>query len=407
MMDIFVARQPIFDRKLNVFAYELLYRDNQNNQVEIFNGDKATSVVATNSLLVIGLDAITQGRKACINFTQRLIEDEIPTIFSNQILVVEILETVEPTEELITACKNLKKQGYMLAIDDFAIENIEKFKPLLTLVDIIKVDFMLSSLEDARKIIDSLSNGKIAFLAEKVETKEVFESAKQMGYTYFQGFFFQKPVIITGKDFESYKFNYVEALTEISKLNPDFDTLAGIIERDVSLSYHLLRLINSAAFYTVQNISSIKHALVLLGVKELRKWVALVMLRDIGKGALNEVTKLSLIRGRFAELIASKTPLYSRKTEVFLMGIFSLIDVMTNRPLDDLLDNLPLAKDVKEAMLGQSNLFRQIYEIVISYEKGNWETFTKCMDELGVDENIIVNLYIEALTWTKQVFNHY
>ena len=306
-MDVFVARQPIFDRRLNVYAYELLFRVGRENVFVDTDGDIATSSVITDSFLVIGLESLTRGRKAFINFTKNLLMDETATILPKDLLVIEILEDVMPSKGIITACKKLKDSGYVLALDDFVFE--PKFTPLIKLADIIKVDFKLSGEEERRLLIQKFSSTKIKFLAEKVETQKEYEQAKEMGFSYFQGYFFSKPVIISSKDIPGNKINYLNILHEINLPEVDFNRIEGIVKHDVSVSYKLLRFINSAFFSFDAEVKSIKQALVLLGINEFRKWMSLIILKGMSEDKPKELLVISISRARFCELIAENVKL--------------------------------------------------------------------------------------------------
>lgn len=401
-MDIFVARQPIFDIKKSVYAYELLYRTGDQNQSNVVDGDQATSSVVANTLMLIGLDSLTQGRLAFINFTRQLIEEEIPTVFSKDILVVEILEDIIPDKAFIKSCRSLKDQGYILALDDFVLDY--PYEEIVDLVDIIKVDFLLTSPRERHAIIKKYSGRNIRFLAEKVETLEQFEEAVKAGYTYFQGYFFSKPVIMKHKDIKPAAFSYVKILEELGGEEPEYEEIAKVIEFDVSLSYKLLRLINSAAFYTNSRITSIKHALVMLGFKEIRKWISIVMLRELSEDKPDEIVRACLLRGKMGEIMASQFGLKERKTEVFLMGMFSMIDTLMNQEMNEALKELPLEDDVKAGIMGEENEFSDLLKLVIAYEKGNWDYLFLKAKKFGVGMNVFPDAYIEAVKWASTVF---
>ena len=223
-MDVFVARQPIFGKKLEVVGYELLFRTGFENVYSGTDGDQASSSVITDSFFSIGLDTLTRGKKAFINFTEKLLLDKSATVLPKEVLVIEILENIEPSEEIIAACKELRKLGYHLALDDFVFE--KKFIPLIELADIIKVDLKLSDIRESRAIVQNYCSGKkIEFLAEKLETHEEFEEALQEGYSYFQGFFFSKPVIISRKEIPSHKINLIHILNEVSRPEVNYNKL--------------------------------------------------------------------------------------------------------------------------------------------------------------------------------------
>ena len=269
-MDYYVARQPIFDLHQAVYAYELLYRSGEaNNFYTGTDGDKASLQVITNSVLIIGLDTLTRGRKAFINFTKNLLEQEVATTLPKDFLVVEILENIEPDEKVLESCRKLKDLGYLLALDDFVYD--PKYDPFLELADIVKVDFLVTQGDERRKIVERLGHRGIKFLAEKVETREDFAMAQKYGYIYFQGYFFEKPVIVSGKDIPALKHTYIQLLREVNQPTLDIDKVENIIKEEVSLSYKLLRFMNSVAFGFRNEIRSIKQALVLLVPKRIKQ----------------------------------------------------------------------------------------------------------------------------------------
>lgn len=403
-MDIFVARQPIFNRLQQLFAYELLFRDSYDNNYRCVNGDQATIDVICNSFFAIGIDTITGGKRAFINFTENLLLQEIPLLLSKNSVVVEILETVEPTPEVIAICKKLKHAGYVIALDDFVFH--PKFSPLLDIADIIKIDFLITTGHDRQKIMLRVKNRNIHFLAEKVETREDFEEGLELGYSYFQGHFFSKPVIFKGKDIPTNKLNQLritKVLQELGKENFRFGSIEKFIMYDVSLSYQLLRFINSAQFCLSNEISSVKQALILLGKTEINKWISLIIMRSFSNKGTDGIIITSLVRAKFCELIADKTILKDRESELFMMGMFSLIDVFIGRPLKAILSELPISDDVKNALLGEFNDFGIVYDLTVAYEKANWQIVTKRAASLSVSERDIPDLYKQSVKWADEI----
>lgn len=405
-MEVFVARQPIFNKKLKVFAYELLYRDEKNNNY-IDDGDKATSNVVMNSFLSIGFETLTDNKKAFVNFTYNLIVDDFITLFPKDKIVVELLEDIKIDENIIAAIRNLKELGYTIALDDFSLKNIKKYKDIIEYIDILKVDFLLNEDKEIKAIPKlfnkMLNNKKIIFLAEKIESIEELNKAIRYGYTLFQGFFFSKPITIKGKTVSTSKLNCMKILKELSNNNPNYDNISNVVEKDISLSYNLLKLINSSAFYRGNKITSIKQALVYLGFKEIKKWVSLLLLRDVNKDNPDEVMKATIIRGKLAELIASKINLEDRKSEAFLLGIFSMIDIIINMPISDLINDLPLNEDVKLALLGEENNFKDILDIIKAYEKGDWNNILKYISKYNITSEYIFDSYVEALNYINDI----
>lgn len=401
-MNQYVARQPIFDQKKDVFGYELLYRSSSSENYSCLDGDRATTEVITNSLLLIGLDTITRGKKAFINFTKNLLEDGTATLLPQEIAVIEILEDIEPDERIIAACRSLKKKGYLLALDDFVYDG--KFIPLIELADIIKVDFMGTEAEERKKIIGRIGRDK-KFLAEKVETREDFEQALEAGYSYFQGYFFSKPVIISGRDIPGYKLTYFQLLKDLYSQEFEFDHIENIIKRDVSLSYKLLKYINSAIFCFRSEINSIKQALVVLGQKGIKKWLTLVALKGIGREKPDELLITAICRALFCESIAPKIDLSNRSSDLFLMGMFSLIDAFLDQQLSTILNELPISKEIKNALLGEQSEFKNVYDLVLFYEKGDWENLLVITEKLKLSETEIMECYIQSLEMVNQILN--
>lgn len=400
-MNHYVARQPIFDPNLEVFAYELLYRSGLSNGYSNPDGDQATTEVITNSLLSIGLDTLTRGKKAFINFTRNLLLNEMATFLPNELAVVEILEDIEPDEEILAVCKTLKKMGYLLALDDFVYSH--KFIPLIEMADIIKVDFKETDAEERKAIIKRIGKNKIKFLAEKVETTEDFTHALEMGYSYFQGYFFSRPIIVSGRDIPSNKLIYLQLLKELHSQEFDFDHIEGLFKKDVSLSYKLLKFINSANFSFRTEINSIKQALIMLGKKGISKWLSLVALKGIGEDKPDELLVTAICRAIFCELIASKVGLANQRSDLFLMGMFSLIDAFLDQPLSTILTELPISKEIKNALLGEQSLFQAVYQLVLFYEKGDWENLHEMTVQLGLDEAEVIGFYIESLEMANRM----
>lgn len=400
-MKYFVARQPIYDSKLQVYGYELLFRTGYNNFFSHFDEDSASSDVITTSFMVVGLEELTSGCKAFVNFTKNLLIKDVATLFPNNLLAIELLESMPTDESVQKACRQLRHQGYQLVFDDFSIDNVNN--PLLEFVDIIKVDFRMNSPEERQLIVQKRSMKDVKYLAEKVETQEEFKQALNWGYSFFQGYFLSKPAIHSGYVIPASKIAYLRILKEINKPDVDYYEVENIIKMDVSLSYKLLRFINSAFWGLNSKISSIRHAISMLGLRELRKWISLVALSNLAEDKPQELIQLSLVRAKMCEEIAVKLGHTKKSSEFFLMGLFSLIDVIIERPMADILANLPIVEDIKIALLGESNLYRMIFELILSYESGDWETFSTLTDELQLEEDDMPELFYSALKWVNQI----
>jgi len=402
-LEVFVARQPIFDLKKNVVAYELLFRSGLDNFYDTeLDGDNSTAKLITNSFLLIGLDTITKGKKAYINFTKKLLLSRAPSVIPKDLMSVEILEDVEPEQEVIKACSELKEKGYEIVLDDFVFS--EAYRPLIELADIIKVDFLMTKGDERRELVERFKHSGITFLAEKVETIEEWQEGLDLGYELFQGYFFSKPVIIAGRDIPGIKINHLRVLSEINRPDVEFDTLEDIIKHDVSLTYKLLKFINSAYFRFSMKVESIKHALVLLGVREIKKWASIIALSAIGHDKPQEVINVSLVRAKFCEFLAKEIGQKKNESDYFMMGLFSVLDALIDRPMEEILKELPLSDEVKKALLGEKNSFHDVYDLVVAYEKGDWETVFVFSEKTGISETLLPEYYYNSTKWANVTF---
>ena len=401
-MEHFIARQPIFDTKGRVYAYELLFRSGLHNYFDCDDADLAAASVIANSNLLFDLDEMTGGTKAFINCTSKVLREDLMTTLPRQQAVVEVLEEVKPDDSIIAACQRLKKQGYTLALDDFVYH--ENFEPLLELADIIKVDFLLSDVDEQEQLAKTMIPRGIKMLAEKVETHEVYEQAKQMGYQLFQGYFFARPVIISRKDIPTNKIQFLRILKDIHAEEVDFKKLALTIQSEVSLTYKLLKLINSAAFALRHKVTSVLQALSLLGLQEIRNWVSLLSIASMADDKPAELVVSSLIRARICEQLAQPCKMGDRQSDMFLMGLFSLLDVIMSRPIDEILQEITVEEDILEALTETPGTLRSILDLVIAMEKGEWEQVSRLAIELQIEEKALSTTYLDAVKWAQDIY---
>ena len=400
-MNVYLARQPIFNKNKKLYGYELLYRSSQVNSFHCNDGDKASSDVMVNSFHLIGIDNITGGKKAFINFTDQLLKEGIATLFPKKDLVIEILETVQPCTDIILSCSDLKNKGYTLALDDFVFS--EEYLPLIAMADIIKVDFISTPDHIKETLVKSLKNRSIKFLAEKIETHEDFEQAKSWGYTLFQGYFFSKPVIMSVHDVSPVKINYLQLIQKANAIDFDFEQIADIVSRDLSLSYKLLRMVNSAAFGFRSRIKSVRQALVLLGSEEIKKWVSLIAIRGIGDDQPEEIITTSLVRARFLEQLSVAYNSAANHDECFLTGLFSTLDVLMNRPMTEILKEIAITDEIAEALIHNGGRIGHAFSLIMAYEKADWNKVTELCNEFEFDCSKVTDIYLEALSWSHSL----
>jgi c-di-GMP-related signal transduction protein len=402
-MKVYVARQPIFKKNKKLYGYELLFRGGMSNVFPDIDGDMATSKLLSNSFLNIGIDQLTSGKVAFINFTQELLIKKIPMMFPVENMMVEILEDVNPNKEFVSACLDIFRAGYAIALDDFVFK--EELKPLIKLAKIIKIDFMLSPIEEIKRLVNMLKGSKVKLLAEKIETYDEFENALSMGFTYFQGYFFSKPEILSSKEITPSKITLLQIVGEANKKDCSFDKLEKLITRDVSISYKLLRYINSAFFKRACEISTIKHAIVLLGEKEIKRFISLVTTAELASDKPDELVRTSIIRARFCELLGINSRNGTDISELFLMGLFSLIDAMLDNTMENIMKNLPLSKNIKEALIEAKGEIVDYLKFVSYYETANWDQCSLINSKMRVDEDKIPEFYQDAVNWADSYIN--
>lgn len=394
-MDVFVARQPIFDRNKKLYAYELLFRTGMSNGFPDIDGDIATTSLLSSSFFTVGIDKVTAGKIAFINFTEELIAKGTPQLFSAGKMMVEILETVVPSDEVIASCKELKKAGYELALDDFVYA--KRYDELLYLSDIIKIDFRLTAKEQIVEMAHSLKQYNCKLLAEKVETYEEFDDAMELGFDYFQGFFFSKPEILQNKDLSASQVSLMRLISEINSTEFDVKSLEKIISQDVSITYKLLVYVNSAYFGRLQPISSIGQAISYLGEKGFKLFASLIITSKLAKDKPDALIKMATIRARFLELVGIELKLDSN--EMFLLGLFSLIDAMLDRNMEEIFEQLPLSEKIYTALVNRTGELFTYIRLIETYETGNWVAFRFAQKKSGVENQKLLDFYLEAIAW--------
>lgn len=397
-----MARQPILDRRQNLYGYELLFRSGPENFFSHSDVDEACSRVISDSLYVFGLEKLTGGKRAFINISRRILVDGLATILPRQSAVVEILESVEPDEEVVAACRALKRAGYMIALDDFVMR--PGSEQLVGLADVIKIDFVATGKPQRQALARNLVARGIKVLAEKVETREDFNEALEAGFTYFQGYFFCRPEIVSQRAIPAIKQNYLRFLQEVNRPEIDSRRLEPIIRQDVALTVKLLRYLNSVSFGLKSEITSIQQALVILGEQAMRRWASLIALTCIGHDKPAELVIISLIRGRFCELVGPLMKSGRAGDDFFLMGMLSAIDALVDHPLADLLVEMPISLEIKGALLGSQTPLGRLFAMVRAYERGEWESVSRLCAELGIDETRIPGIYSQSVEWADGVF---
>ncbi len=402
-MDIYVARQPIFTRKKSIFGYELLFRLGLENAFPDIDGDIATSSVLSNTFFSFDLKKILGNKPGLVNFTKDLLLQKTPLLFPKQHIIIEVLEDIEPDDEIMLALKEIQENGFNIALDDFIYH--EKFKPMMDLCKIIKFDLIATPLESLKEIVkDIQTNYNITLLAEKVETYEEFEMAKEMGFKLFQGYFFSKPEILTKKEISGGQLIKLKLVNEISKPEIDTNKIQSLIKKDISVSFKLLKFINSAYFNRPSEINTIKDAMTFLGTDELKKFIHVVVVSDLSQNKPNELIRSSVVHARMCEQLGSVLNTHFSSDELFTIGLFSFIDAMLDSDMSKILNSIAFSEKIKTALLGKDKDYKKIVNIVSSYEKGEWNnSFYTIVDGTKVEKKI-PEFYFDALKMADTFF---
>ncbi|MGN0610915.1 MAG: EAL and HDOD domain-containing protein [Ruminiclostridium sp.] len=404
MENVFFARQPILDVNNNTYGYELLYRNQPGvNQYTGDNGDVSTADVINNAFFVDNLTSVLDGKKAFVNFTGNLIERGVPKMISSDILVVELLESVVASPEIIKQCLELKKLGYILALDDY--EYNDNTKALFELADIVKLDFR-SSREAIERTASKCVQLNKTMLAEKVETQLEVEYAKRLGCSYMQGYFFAKPLLMTHKANTPMAKTFLHILGLVYSPDPDYEEIAAVISTDVVLTIRLLRLINLMYGNSGNKISTIHQALVMLGFEKLKEWIYLVGLQRLQKDTPDELIRLALFRAKFCESVSKVVPgAYIHRKEMYLMGLMSIVAGTTDeKSINNVMKELPVTDEIKNGLIGADGLYGDVFRLVIDYEHADWNKVEEFVKKYDVDAQQLANEYVKCIRFMQQFY---
>ena len=394
-MYVHIARQPIFNVHKQLFAYELLFRQTLGLKLGELSGERATSSLLSTSFLTEDIDRIAGNHPCFVNFTADLLVRGLPGAFPSDRIIVEVLEDVQPSPEVIAACRDLRDRGYLLALDDFVYS--DSLLPLIELAGIIKIDYRLTPAAEIEALICRLAPYRLKFLAEKIETYQEFEHARDLGCHYFQGYFFARPQSLRLREVSSLKVTQLRLLAEINRPELSAANLERIISADVAIAYKLLRFINSVYFSLVRKVESIRRAIIYLGETEVRRFVMLVIVSNLAADKPEELLRLSVVRARFCELLATRGTYAAHSAELFLVGLFSLLDAILDAPLEATMAALPVAVEVKEAIVGRTGPLAFFLEAVVAWEEARAQDCPPHWQRMGVDGEEVKELYLEAI----------
>jgi len=394
--DIYVARQPIFNARSDLYAYELLFRNDDDNEASITDGNAASSQVILNAFVDMNFQALAKYHPVFINLTRDFILGELPLPMAPESLVIEIPEDIEVDQHLLDVLKGFSRKGYTLAVNNFSLE--EHKQPLLEQVDIVKIDLQRCDRENLPGFVKLLKQHDVLLLAEKIETHDDFEWCRELGFDYFQGFFFSKPKNFTAQSIKPNRLAILRILATLQDPDCDIRELEGLISNDVSMSYKILRIINSAMYSLPRAIDSVKQAIMALGLKAIRDWVAIISLTDIDDKP-RELVALSLQRARMMSTLADAHGLDA--DAAFTAGMFSCIDALMDQSMSRIMGELPLANDIVRALLNHEGQLGELLDFVIRYEQGDWDELDSTV--MSVEE--LRQCYLESIEWSSDLVN--
>ena len=399
----YIARQPILDVNRNTFGYELLFRDGEKNAFPDISGEEATSRLIVEQQFVHDIQDLVGNHRAFINFSRFSLLDEQPNFLPPREVVIEILESVVPDSEVIGACRNLKKYGYSLALDDHDFN--KAWHQWLHLFDIVKIDIGQFSRQELCCHLSECDFGSVRLLAERVETEEDFAYCREQGFSLFQGYFFARPQMIRKTTLPAGKLSTLQLLSVMSKEDFEFGELENLISSDVGLTYKLLRFSNSAYFGVGSRISSLKQALVYLGQKEIKKFVAIIAIVSIAERDQNAVLTLSVVRANFCGRLAEKIENTEIPKTAFLIGLLSMIDTLLEDNMSNLLGRLPLEKSIGEALVEETGSGAELLQMIKYIELADWPNVANYSERYGLSEIQIQDLYKEAVSEASKLMS--
>ena len=401
-MEVFVGRQPILNRRKKTVAYELLFRSGMSNRFDGTEGNLATATVISNTFITMGADRALGSRMGFLNFPREFLLEGNGFLLPRDRVVIEILEDVEGDGPVVEAARKLKESGYRLALDD--VSRADQAAPLLPFVEYVKLDFRAMEGEERRRVAAHFRSKGVRLVAEKVETEEDYAEAAEDGFELFQGYFFARPEIISAREVPASKGNCLRLLSEIHQPELDFDGLAKLISQDLALARKLLCFVNSAAFPFRKRIESIFRALVALGENSIRKWASMAALPSLASAGADELVNTSLVRARFCELAAEESKARLHAGSCFLVGLFSLLDAMIGRPLEELMEEMALDPVLAAAILrkpGEPTGRSAVLELAMAFESADPVRIRERAAVTGIDMVAASELYVRAIEWAE------
>ena len=405
---VFVGRQPILDRRRHVVAYELLYRDSAEARAANFqHACQAATRVIVNTFSAMGANAVLGRARGFVNVPEELLDDSLLRVLPADRVVIELLETIKASPAVIEACEELKEYGFTLAVDDWVEDDPRE--ALLTHADIVKIDLPEIPPERLGRLVRSLRrrSPNVTLLAEKVETQEEFARCSKLGFDLFQGYFFAKPVVVEGSSVDPDRATLMKVIAQIDQ-DADNVALAQQVKSRVKLSVNLLRLVNSAASGRAHAVQKVEDAIIHIGRKQLRRWLTILLYAGgDDDGIESPLLQSAAHRGRLMELAAGLSfggePPKELADRAFLTGMLSLVDALLGRPLEELLEEMGVADEIREALLERSGSLGRLLELVETIEAARFSEATDTARSLGIDVTALQQAYADSYAYVHDL----
>ncbi len=395
---IFIGRQPILDRDRRTFAYELLYRSGMENIFPGGSASQATIKLLEGSFCTLGIDRITGSRRAFINFSRSLLLSDL-SFLSPERVVIEVLETVMVDQDLVEVISGLKRKGFYIALDDFTWT--PEFEPLIALADFIKVDWLATPQGEIERIARAFADSSIKLVAEKIENYDQFKVAHVLGFDYFQGFFFARPSILKGRDVRPARRTRLRLLAAVNSSEMRIEQIYSLLMKDPALAIKVLRLVNSANFGLPEKISSIRQAVTLLGERRLKQWLSIIFLSSISRGAPEALFNAAVVRACFSERVAMEVGQSEIGASAFMAGLLSLTEALFNIPACEVLRDLPLHADIKNAVISKKGPLFPFVALSQACELADMRKIAGLCRDLGLSTSRVVECWMESVRWAN------
>ena len=393
---VHVGRQPILDRNQQIYGYELLYRSETGGPDTNLDGNYATAQTILTSFIEFGMQRLVGSHRVFINLTRTFFTNIDSMPFDKDRVVIEVLEDIEFDQEVIAGVRSLHENGYVVALDDYKFE--ARWEPVLPYCSIIKVDITDLYLDHYAPMIDELKSRGLILLAEKVETREVFEQVKHLGFDLFQGYFFAKPQILSTNKLQTNQMLLLKLISRINDPQTDIDELAELVSKDAKLSYKILRFINSSAIGLPKQVESIKKAVLYIGLERLRAWANLLVMAGMNN-KVPEILTASLIRAEFCKMLAKEECKLSDPDSCYTIGLFSMLDALLNQPMSELVNDLPLPSEMLRALTEHTGPYSVGLNCIIAIENGQWSK----VEEFSLNKEKLNSIYFDAITKAEEI----